>query len=92
MNEDHSKSHLGVAATMAHEMGHNLGLNHDSSSCTCEGIFINKGVESSAIFPNSQSVKILKFYPSAVCIMAASASATHATRWSSCSEERLKGI
>lgn len=49
-------------------------------------------VESSAIFPNSQSVKILILYPLAVCIMAASASATHATRWSSCSEERLKGI
>ena len=39
-----------------------------------------------------QFVKILIFRPLAVCIMAASASATHATRWSSCSEERLKGI
>lgn len=33
--QDHSSSSIGVGATMAHEMGHNLGMNHDSSSCDC---------------------------------------------------------
>lgn len=35
VNEDHRDSHLGVATTMAHELGHNLGLNHDSADCGC---------------------------------------------------------
>ena len=30
VNEDHKDSHLGVATTMAHELGHNLGLHHDT--------------------------------------------------------------
>ncbi|XP_076856139.1 disintegrin and metalloproteinase domain-containing protein 8 isoform X2 [Brachyhypopomus gauderio] len=35
VNQDHNKSPMGLAATIAHEMGHNMGLSHDASHCTC---------------------------------------------------------
>ncbi|EGV91981.1 Disintegrin and metalloproteinase domain-containing protein 28, partial [Cricetulus griseus] len=35
VNMDHSSYHLRVAGTMAHEMGHNLGMIHDYLSCKC---------------------------------------------------------
>ncbi|TSR04305.1 Disintegrin and metalloproteinase domain-containing protein 28 [Bagarius yarrelli] len=33
--QDHNPRAIAVGATLAHEMGHNLGMNHDSSSCVC---------------------------------------------------------
>ncbi|KAM3830894.1 LOW QUALITY PROTEIN: zinc metalloproteinase-disintegrin-like HF3 [Vipera latastei] len=33
--EDHSPIDHAVAATMAHEMGHNLGMQHDENQCNC---------------------------------------------------------
>uniref|UniRef100_UPI00358F6056 zinc metalloproteinase-disintegrin-like jararhagin n=1 Tax=Myxine glutinosa TaxID=7769 RepID=UPI00358F6056 len=38
VSQDHSVSPLGLASTMAHEMGHNLGLSHDSEDrgCFCD--------------------------------------------------------
>ncbi|KAL0984254.1 hypothetical protein UPYG_G00139090 [Umbra pygmaea] len=35
VNQDHNKNPVGVASTIAHEMGHNLGMSHDTSGCTC---------------------------------------------------------
>uniref|UniRef100_A0A8C9U7P9 ADAM metallopeptidase domain 28 n=1 Tax=Scleropages formosus TaxID=113540 RepID=A0A8C9U7P9_SCLFO len=35
--QDHNSRAIAVGATLAHEMGHNLGMNHDSSSCICTG-------------------------------------------------------
>ncbi|KAM4576585.1 disintegrin and metalloproteinase domain-containing protein 28 [Odontesthes bonariensis] len=36
--QDHNDRAIAVGATLAHEMGHNLGMNHDDSSgCVCSG-------------------------------------------------------
>ncbi|XP_077378893.1 disintegrin and metalloproteinase domain-containing protein 28 isoform X2 [Festucalex cinctus] len=36
--QDHNNRAIAVGATLAHEMGHNLGMNHDdSSACFCSG-------------------------------------------------------
>lgn len=36
ISQDHSMSPLGLAATIAHEMGHNMGMSHDAQGCTCD--------------------------------------------------------
>ncbi|XP_071828351.1 disintegrin and metalloproteinase domain-containing protein 12-like isoform X2 [Apostichopus japonicus] len=36
VTQDHGNHENDVASTMAHEMGHNLGLNHDKKECVCE--------------------------------------------------------
>ncbi|XP_012516148.1 PREDICTED: disintegrin and metalloproteinase domain-containing protein 8 [Propithecus coquereli] len=37
VNQDHSQNPMGVASTIAHEMGHNLGMDHDENvpGCYC---------------------------------------------------------
>ncbi|KAM9311983.1 zinc metalloproteinase-disintegrin-like VLAIP-B [Gastrophryne carolinensis] len=33
--QDHTNNYIAVAATLAHEMGHNLGMDHDTNACYC---------------------------------------------------------
>ncbi|XP_010124495.1 PREDICTED: disintegrin and metalloproteinase domain-containing protein 8, partial [Chlamydotis macqueenii] len=35
VNQDHSVNPIGAASTMAHEMGHNLGMSHDEDVAGC---------------------------------------------------------
>ncbi|XP_072246483.1 disintegrin and metalloproteinase domain-containing protein 8a [Leuresthes tenuis] len=43
VNEDHNTNSIGVASTIAHEMGHNLGLIHDTDNCVCGSFTSKKG-------------------------------------------------
>ncbi|XP_019130580.2 zinc metalloproteinase-disintegrin-like VMP-III [Larimichthys crocea] len=42
VNQDHHENAIGLASTIAHEMGHNFGLSHDAAGCVC-GPFYSSG-------------------------------------------------
>ncbi|XP_075073290.1 disintegrin and metalloproteinase domain-containing protein 8 [Mixophyes fleayi] len=58
VNQDHSTNPIGAASTMAHEMGHNLGMSHDEDvdGCSCAvnrekgGCVMSKSV--GMVYPN----------------------------------------
>ncbi|XP_062858756.1 zinc metalloproteinase-disintegrin-like batroxstatin-1 [Trichomycterus rosablanca] len=54
VNQDHNTSPLGLAATIAHEMGHNMGMSHDEPGCTCgqsDCIMTESLKDKSSVFP-----------------------------------------
>uniref|UniRef100_A0A3Q3FFV6 Peptidase M12B domain-containing protein n=1 Tax=Labrus bergylta TaxID=56723 RepID=A0A3Q3FFV6_9LABR len=58
VNEDHNSNAIGVASTIAHEMGHNLGLSHDTENCVCGSLISKRGCimsESVAVYPEQFS-------------------------------------
>ncbi|XP_074153329.1 disintegrin and metalloproteinase domain-containing protein 8 isoform X2 [Sminthopsis crassicaudata] len=61
VNQDHHENPVGVASTMAHEMGHNLGMDHDENvpGCYCQEHRQNGGcimaASLSTVFPKTFS-------------------------------------
>ncbi|XP_051838766.1 disintegrin and metalloproteinase domain-containing protein 8 isoform X1 [Antechinus flavipes] len=61
VNQDHHENPIGVASTIAHEMGHNLGMDHDENvpGCYCQEHRQNGGcimaASLSTVFPKTFS-------------------------------------
>ncbi|NXQ20251.1 ADA28 protein, partial [Peucedramus taeniatus] len=60
--QDHNRNEVAVAATMAHEMGHNLGMSHDTEACSCnDDICIMTDTVSSVIPKEFSSCSLQSF-------------------------------
>ncbi|NXH79946.1 ADA28 protein, partial [Edolisoma coerulescens] len=60
--QDHNRNEVAVAATMAHEMGHNLGMSHDTEACLCsDDICIMTDTVSSVIPKEFSSCSLQSF-------------------------------
>ncbi|NWH39897.1 ADA28 protein, partial [Chloropsis hardwickii] len=60
--QDHNRNEIAVAATMAHEMGHNLGMSHDTEACSCsDDICIMTDTVSSVIPKEFSSCSLQSF-------------------------------
>ncbi|XP_056427138.1 zinc metalloproteinase-disintegrin-like crotastatin isoform X3 [Hyla sarda] len=53
--QDHTAEFIGVGATLAHEMGHNLGMNHDDN-CQCQAESCIMAPTLSVITPRTFSI------------------------------------
>ncbi|XP_037836948.1 zinc metalloproteinase-disintegrin-like 8 isoform X2 [Kryptolebias marmoratus] len=55
VNQDHQENLLGLASTVAHEMGHNLGLSHDAAGCVCGPMGSSDCVMTEKLRPEGQA-------------------------------------
>ncbi|KAK7919428.1 hypothetical protein WMY93_010712 [Mugilogobius chulae] len=55
VNQDHHRDLIGLASTIAHEMGHNFGLSHDVPGCVCGPSLSSNCVMTDKLRTGSQS-------------------------------------
>uniref|UniRef100_A0A3Q3WC10 Uncharacterized protein n=1 Tax=Mola mola TaxID=94237 RepID=A0A3Q3WC10_MOLML len=58
---DHNTNSIGVASTIAHEMGHNLGLSHDTENCVCGSLTTKRGCIMSESFSSCSQQQLSRF-------------------------------
>ncbi|XP_069848103.1 disintegrin and metalloproteinase domain-containing protein 1a-like [Dipodomys merriami] len=60
----HHKDVLLFAALMVHELGHNLGIQHDHSACSCKGkhfCLMHENITQGSVFSNCSSDSFYRF-------------------------------